>query len=206
MRVFVLFEKSPSIEEVKFFLKGLSSLGTSTAILEAILYAEQEQENRKRQNKPPIESLRGFIIAGIPRGLGKGILERKADAEKKQKALTDKQRAEAVKSAELEKLVNEANILLASFRKAVNEVVRATATEAEKEKVAEILRGQSPIYAGKTLDDFRGKTLIGTFISKFMEVFPERFAAIYTSFEKPHQEIMEKIKPIDPKKARPLGY
>jgi Initiator Replication protein len=206
MRVFILFEKSPIIEEVKIFLKGLSSLGPSTAILEAILYAEQEQENRKRQNKPPIESLRGFIIAGIPRGLGKGILERKADAEKKQKVITDKQRAEAVKSTELEKLINEANILLLAFRKDVNEVVRTTATEAEKEKIAEILRGQSPIYVGKTLEDFRSRTLAGTFISKFMEVFPERFAPIYADFDKPYQKIMEKIKPIDPKKVKPLGY
>ena len=206
MRVFILFEKSPIVEEVKIFLKGLSSLGSSTAILEAILYAEQDQENRKRQNKPLIESLRGFIISGIPRGLGKGILERKADAEKKQKAVTDKQRAEAVQATELENLVNDANVLWLSFRKDVNEVIRMTATEAEKEKIADILRGQSSIYHDKTLDDFRGKNLIGTFISKFMEVYPERFAPVFERFEKPYDDIMKKIKPIDANKTKKLAY
>jgi hypothetical protein len=206
MRVFILFEKSPSVEEVKIFLKGLSSLGSSTAILEAILYAEQEQENRKRQNKPPIESLRGFVIAGIPRGLGNGILDRKADAEKKQKAVTDKQRAEAVQATVLENLLNEANLLWLDFRKDVNEVIRTTATEAEKEKIADILRGQSSIYHDKTLDDFRGKNLIGTFISKFMEVYPERFAPVYTTFDTPYQDIMSKIKPLDAKKVKYLAY
>jgi Initiator Replication protein len=206
MRVFILFEKSPNAEEVKIFLKGLSSLGNSTAILEAILYAEQEQENRKRQNKPLIESLRGFIISGIPRGLGIGILERKADAEKKQKAVTDKQRAEAVQATELENLVNDANSMWLSFRKEVNEVIRMTATEAEKEKVADILRGQSSIYHDKTLDDFRGKNLIGTFISKFMEVYPERFAPVYAVFDKPYQDVMKKIKPMDAKKVKNLTY
>ena len=206
MRVFILFEKSPIVEEVKIFLKGLSSLGSSTAILEAILYAEQDQENRKRQNKPLIESLRGFIISGIPRGLGKGILERKADAEKKQKAVTDKQRAEAVQATALENLVNDANVLWLAFRKEVNEVIRMTATEAEKEKIADILRGQSSIYHDKTLDDFRGKNLIGTFISKFIEVYPERFVPVFERFEKPYDDIMKKIKPIDANKTKKLAY
>ncbi len=202
LRVFRFFEHNVSEEEVRILVKGLSSLGSPLAVLEAVLFAEAEQEKRRKQGKPLIENFRGFIIAGIPRGLGKGILEQK---ELKNKQAVNQKACEA-QARQIAEWKVQADALIEQYRAAVNEVIRTTATDAEKENVAEILRGQSSIYYGKTVDDFRNKMFIHAFISKFMEVYSDRFSGVKPVFEHEFDAISTKINAIEPPFRKKLVY
>ncbi len=201
-RVFRFFEQDVSEDEVRILVKGLSSLGSPLAILEAVLYAEEEQERRRKQSKPLIENFRGFIIAGIPRGLGKGILAQK---EQKSKQLAT-QKAHEAQMAQLATWKAEAEGIIEQYRAAINEVIRTTATDAEKENVAEILRGQSSIYYGKTVEDFRNKMFIHAFISKFVEVYADRFVGVKMEFDPFYDAVFKKIKAIEPSFRKILIY
>ena len=202
LRVFRFFEKNVSEEEVRILVKGLSSLGSPLAILEAVLFAEEEQEKRHKQGKPLIENFRGFIIAGIPRGLGKGILEQK-ELKNKQAAT---QKAREAQALQLNEWKAQADDIIEQYRAAINEVIRTTATDAEKENVAEILRGQSSIYHGKTVDDFRNKMFIHAFISKFIEVYADRFMGVKSKFDPLFDAVLMRIKTIEPSFRKKLFY
>ena len=202
LRVFNLFEKNVSEAEVRILIKGLNSLGNEQSILEAVLFAEEEQEKRRKQGKPLIENFRGFIIAGIPRGLGKGILEQKKEKTKQVQTQKDRE-TQAQQLTEWKMHLNE---IVEQYRAAVNEVIRTTATDAEKENVAEILRGQSSIYYGKTLEDFRSKMFIHSFISKFTEVYTERFATLKPLFEPIYETVTTNIRTIEPSFRKKLAY
>ena len=201
-RVFRFFEHNVSEEEVRILVKGLSSLGSPVAVLEAVLYAEEEQDRRRKQSKPLIENFRGFIIAGIPRGLGKGILAQKEQKNKQ----AETQKARDAQNAQLAIWKAEAETIIEQYRTAINEVIRTTATDAEKENVAEILRGQSSIYYGKTVDDFRNKMFIHAFISKFVEVYADRFIGIKTQFDPLLDTILGNIKAFEPSFRKKLSY
>ncbi|MBL7817778.1 MAG: replication initiation protein [Saprospiraceae bacterium] len=201
-RVFRLFEKTLIEDEVRILVTGLSSLGSAESVLEAVLYAEEEQERRRKQGKPLIENFRGFIIAGIPRGMGKGILVEK-EAKQKQNA---ELKARKAQSEQLERWKNEADEWIERYRLAVNEVIRTTATDAEKENVAEILRGSSSIYKDKTVDDFRNKMFIHAFISKFIEVYAPRFEPLKPQFEPQFEALKLKIRAFDPSYRKKLAY
>ena len=201
-RVFRFFEQDVSEDEVRILVRGLSSLGSPLAVLEAVLYAEEEQGRRVKQGKPQIENFRGFIIAGIPRGLGKGILAQK---EQKSKQLAN-QKAREAQAKQLAVWKVEAEALIEQYRTAINEVIRTTATDAEKENVAEILRGQSSIYHGKTVEDFRNKMFIHAFISKFVEVYTDRFVGVKAQFDPLYDLVFNQIKSIDPSFRKILLY
>jgi hypothetical protein len=202
LRVFHLFESDVVEDEVRILVKGLSSLGNSQAVLEAVLYAEEEQEKRRKLSKPLIENFRGFIIAGIPRGMGKGILDQKKESNNKA-AEQKKREAEALQAAQWKV---ELNAVIELYRAAVNEIIRTTATDAEKENVAEILRGQSSIYANKTIDDFRNKMFIHAFITKFMVVYAPRFEHLKPKFEPQFDTILNKIRVIEPSFKKKWSY
>lgn len=202
LRVFRYFETHVSEDEVRILVKGLSSLGSPLAVLEAVLFAEEEQEKRRKQGKPLIENFRGFIIAGIPRGLGKGILEQKE--QKSKQAAT--QKAREAQAQQLNEWKAQADAIIEQYRAAVNEVIRTTATDAEKENVAEILRGQSSIYYGKTVDDFRNKMFIHTFISKFLEVYSDRFTDVKHKYEALYETASVEIKLLEPSFRKKMMY
>ncbi len=202
MRVFRSFEHHVSEEEVRILVKGLSSLGSPLAVLEAVLFAEEEQEKRRKQGKPLIENFRGFIIAGIPRGLGKGILALK-ELKNKQ---AETQKAREAQQRQLAEWKVQAEAMIEQYRAAINEVIRTTATDAEKENVAEILRGQSSIYHSKTVDDFRNKMFIHAFISKFIDVYADRFVGVKSKFDPLFETILREIKTIDPSFKKKLMY
>ena len=202
LRVFNIFEKNVSEAEVRILVKGLSSLGSAQAVLEAVLFAEEEQEKRQKQGKPLIENFRGFIIAGIPRGLGKGILEQKKEKNKQ----TETQKAREAKDRQLAEWKIQIGEIVEQYRAAVNEIIRTTATDAEKENVADILRGQSSIYYGKTMDDFRSKMFIHSFISKFTEVYADRFIVLKPRFEPIYETIAAKIRTVEPSFRKKLVY
>lgn len=202
LRVFRIFEKNVSEAEVRILVKGLSSLGSTQAVLEAVLFAEEEQEKRRKQSKPLIENFRGFIIAGIPRGLGKGILEQKKEKNKQ----IETQKAREAQTQQLEVWKKQIAEIVEQYRAAVNETIRTTATDAEKENVADILRGQSSIYYGKTMDDFRSKMFIHSFISKFTEVYADRFVALKPRFEPIYEAIAENIRTVEPSFRKKLVY
>ncbi len=202
LRVFRYFEQDVSEDEVRILVKGLSSLGSPLAVLEAVLYAEEEQERRRKQSKPLIENFRGFIIAGIPRGLGKGILAQKEQKNKQ----TATQKAREAQNAQLAVWKAEVEAIIEQYRTAINEVIRMTATDAEKENVAEILRGQSSIYYGKTVEDFRNKMFIHAFISKFVEVYADRFISVKTQFDPLYDAVFRNIKTLEPSFRKILMY
>ena len=202
LRVFQTFEKNAREAEIRIFLKGLGSLGNPQAILEAVLFAEEEQDKRRKQGKPLIENFRGFIISGIPRGMGKGILEQKKENNKR----AEIQKAREIQAQQLAQWKIEADALIEKYRSAVNEIIRTTATDAEKENVADILRGQSSIFYGKTMDDFRSKMFIHSFISKFTVVYADRFVPTQAQFEPIFEAIANKIRTIEPSFKKKLVY
>ena len=202
LRVFQTFEKNAREAEIRIFLKGLGSLGNPQAILEAVLFAEEEQDKRRKQGKPLIENFRGFIISGIPRGMGKGILEQKKENNKR----AEIQKAREIQAQQLAQWKIEADALIEKYRTAVNEIIRTTATDAEKENVADILRGQSSIFYGKTMDDFRSKMFIHSFISKFTVVYADRFVPTQAQFEPIFEAIANKIRTIEPSFKKKLVY
>ena len=143
---------------------------------------------------------------GISKGLGFGILEQRAKDQAKAQQVTQKKQTEAEKVAELEKLLEEAKILRGAYKTDINAIMRKTATEYDKDTVADILRAKSSIYAGKTLEDFRSNMYISTYIKTFIDTFPERFAEVQTKYQKAFNSLTNKIKKLDATKAKDLFY
>jgi hypothetical protein len=76
IRIFHIFEPMADDAEIKAFIKNMSGLGDIKAILEACLFAEAEQDRLQKLGKS-ILNFRGYLIAGLPKGMGKGLLKQK---------------------------------------------------------------------------------------------------------------------------------
>lgn len=197
-RVFLIFEPHSTAENVKEFLNYFDN---QKAVLEACLYAEQEKVRGYE-----IKNFRGYLIAGIPKGLGVGILEQRTKEQDKKNQIEQKHQAEKEKAVQLETLIKQAEILRDNYKKSINQVLKDTATETEKENIAEILRGQSSIYAKRSLDDFRKPMLIGIFIGKFIDTYPERFETVQSKFKGEYSVMMSEIQQLDKSKVKELHY
>jgi plasmid replication initiation protein len=207
IRVFNIFEPEATEEAVRFLVGGLSGLGSIETILEAALYAEQEQLKRQKAGKALIENFRGFLIAGIPKGMGKGILVQKEKAKQTQKAQVVKQKTASETALKLEELSNQAEAIREKFRIAVNDIVRKTATEEEKEAIVTILQQQSPmVYGARTLEDFRKPHLAGVFVSTFMATYPTRFEAVKSKYEQEYFLITKSASLISSVKFKAFNY
>jgi hypothetical protein len=197
LRVFQVFEPDSSPENINGFLSAFDNPKT---VLEACLYAEQEQLKGH-----VIKNFRGYLIAGIPKGLGFGILEQRAKEQGKTQQAAQKKTAQAGKAAELEKLLKEADILRGGYKKDINGVIKHT-TDADKENVANILRAKSSIYAGKTLADFKGKMFISTYVTTFIATYPERFVDVQRAYKVKFDRLTAKIKKLDTRHNTDLFY
>ena len=197
LRIFHFFEPDSSPENINGFL---SAFDKPKAVLEACLYAEQEQGKGHT-----IKNFRGYLIAGIPKGLGFGILEQRAKEQTKTQQAAQKKTAQVDKAAELEKLLKDADILRGGYKKDINGVIKHT-TDADKENVANILRAKSSIYAGKTLADFKGKMFISTYVTTFMATYPERFVDVQHAYQAKFDGLRAKIKKLDPTHNTDLFY
>ena len=195
--VFKVFEPDSSPENINGFL---SAFDNPKAVLEACLYAEQEQLKGHA-----IKNFRGYLIAGIPKGLGLGILEQRAKEQAKTQQVAQKKTRQADKAAELEKLLKEADILRGGYKKDINGVIKQT-TDADKENVANILRAKSSIYAGKTLADFKGKMFISTYVTTFIATYPKSFVNIQHAYQDKFDRLTAKIKKLDPIHNTDLFY
>ena len=102
--------------------------------------------------------------------------------------------------------MTEAKNIREQYRAAVNEVIKKTATDTEKENVAAILRGQSSIYANKTVDDFRNKMYLVVFVTTFIKAFPERFELANVQFSNAYESVMQKVIQLDKSKYSKLTY
>jgi plasmid replication initiation protein len=197
LRVFQVFEPDSSPENINGFL---SAFDNPKAVLEACLYAEQEQLKGHA-----IKNFRGYLIAGIPKSLGFGILEQRAKEQAKTQQAAQKKTAQVDKAAELEKLLKDADILRGGYKKDINGVIKHT-TDVDKENVANILRAKSSIYAGKTLADFKGKMFISTYVATFIATYPERFADVQRTYQGKFNGLTAKIKKLDPSHSTDLFY
>jgi plasmid replication initiation protein len=207
IRVFKLFEPDATEEAVRFLVGGLSGLGSTETILEAALYAEQEQLKRQKAGKALIENFRGFLISGIPKGMGKGILIQKQKAEQTKKAQSVKQKSALATASKLEELANEAEAIRVKFRAEVNDIVRKTATDEEKEAVVAALKQQSPmVYGNRTLEDFRQPHLAGVFVTTFMATYPTRFEATKSKYEQAYSLITQSAALISSVKLKDFYY
>jgi hypothetical protein len=197
LRVFQVFEPNRTTENIIDFLGVFDN---QKAVLEACLYAEQEQAKGR-----VINNFRGYLVAGIPKGLGSGILEQRAKDQVKAQQVEQKKTAQADKAAELDKLLKDADILRGGYKKDINGVIKHT-TDADKENVANILRAKSSIYAGKTLADFKGKMFISTYVTTFIATYPERFADVQRTYQGKFDRLTAKIKKLDPTHSTDLFY
>jgi hypothetical protein len=84
--------------------------------------------------------------------------------------------------------------------------LRKTATEDDKDTVADILRAKSSIYAGKTLEEFRSNMFISAYMKTFIDTYPERFAEVQSKYQKAFNGLTVKIKKLDPTKGKDLFY
>lgn len=198
LRVFYVFEPDSTPDNIAVFLTYFED---SKTVLEACLYAEQEHNKGHL-----IKNFRGYLVTGIPRGLGSGILEQKEKAQKQAQQVAQKKKNEVEKAAELDTLLKEAEILRGAYKTDINGIMRKTATEYDKDTVADILRAKSSIYAGKTLEDFRSNMYISTYIKTFIETYPERFAEVQRQYKKAFDGLATKIKKLDPAKGKDLFY
>ena len=198
LRVFYVFEPNSTPENIHVFLAYFED---SKAVLEACLYAEQEQLKGHT-----IKNFRGYLVTGIPKGLGAGMLEQREKAQKQAQQVAQKKQTEAEKATELDNLLEEAKILRGAYKTDINAIMRKTATEDDKDTVADILRAKSSIYAGKTLEDFRSNMYISTYIKTFIDTYPERFAEVQTTYQKAFNSLTAKIKKLDAAKAKDLFY
>lgn len=197
-RVFLIFEPNMTIENVTGFL---SAFDNQRAVLEACLYAESE-----KKRGVAISNFRGFLVSGIPKKMGAGMLEVRAVEQEKQKKIEEKKQAEKDKLLQFQIFLNVAETIQKEYKSAINEIMRETATEKEKEIVADILRKQTPIYAKRTLDDFRKSMFVGAFMNKFIEIYPQRFEDIKKQYTAKYEKIMIEIKKFDNTKYRELFY
>ena len=198
LRVFQVFEPDSTPESINGFLMAFDD---PKAILEACLYAEQEQLKRNS-----IRNFRGYLVMGISKGLGFGILEQRAKDQAKAQQVAQKKQTEAEKAVELDNLLKEAKILRGAYKTDINAIMKKTATDHDKEIVVDILHAKSSIYAGKTLEDFRSNMYISTYIKTFIDTYPERFAEVQTTYQKAFNSLTNKIKKLDPTKAKNLFY
>ena len=205
IRVFRIFEPLAEEVEISGFIKNIEGLGDAKAILEACLYAETEQERLQKSGKS-ILSFRGYIIAGLSKGMGHGLLEQKMVAHNKKQEIEKNRKATEVKATQLKNWVSEAATVREQYRAAVNDIIKKTATDFEKENVAAILRGQSSIYAHKTLDDFRNSMYLGVFVNTFIKTYPDRFQSKMVEFSIDYEKIMQQVAKIEKSKYKTLSY
>ena len=143
---------------------------------------------------------------GIPKGLGFGILEQQEKVQKQAQQVAQKKQTEAEKAIELEKLLEEAKILRGGYKDDINAIMRKTATDDDKENVANIMRSKNPNFVGKTIDDFRDIKYISTYISTFIETYPNRFAEVQNKYQKAFDGLTAKVQKLDPAKAKNLFH
>ena len=67
--------------------------------------------------------------------------------------------------------------------------------------VAAILRGQSSIYANKTLDDFRNSMYLGVFINTFIKTYPDRFQSKMVELSTHYEAIMQQVAKLEKSKC-----
>jgi hypothetical protein len=199
LRIFLIFEPETTAENISYFL---SAFDDKKALLEACLFAEEEHAK-----KHEIKNFRGYLISGVPKGLGAGLLEKKEKAQAKQQNVQQKKNAQAEKAAQLELLLQQAEILRGTYKKDINDIMRKTATDADKEHVADIMRAKSVLFAAKTLDDFRSERYISTYMTTFIETYPDRFEDVQNRYQQEFNALTAAIKPLDPtKKSKNLFY
>jgi hypothetical protein len=194
LRVFLIFEPSSAAENVKGFL---SAYNNQKGVLEACLYAEQE-----RKKGYEIKNFRGYLVAGIAKKLGAGVLEQREKEQFKKTTVLDNERIERIRSISL---AQQYDTLLSEYRTAINLVIKKTATEFEKENVLEILRGSNPLYSDLNLEKCREKQYISAFISKFIETYFERFENLQNTFQNRYDTLFTNI-PDAYKKYKGLFY
>ena len=193
LRIFQLFEPESTSENVQYFL---SAFENAKAVLEACLYAEQEQLNGR-----VIKNFRGYLVAGIPKGLGFGILEQRAKDQAKAQQVEQKKTAQVDKAIELKNLLKEAEILRGGYRTEMDRLLQNTLTK-DKEKVAAILRKKSFTHSTRTLQEFESIMFIVDYIDTFIAVYPEPFGSVHNKYQKAFDVLATKIKKLDPTKAK----
>jgi hypothetical protein len=197
LRVFQVFEPDRTTENIIDFLGAFDN---QKAILEACLYAEQEQFKGH-----VIKNFRGYLVAGIPKGLGSGILEQRVKDQAKAQQVEQKKTTQADKATELENLLKEADILRGGYRTAMDMLLQNTPTN-DKENVAAILRKKRVNYASRTLEEFESIMFIADYIDTFITTYPERFAAVQNTYQKAFDGLAVKIKELAPAKAKNLFH
>ena len=197
LRVFQIFEPESTSDNVQYFL---SAFENPKAVLEACLYAEQEQSKGR-----PINNFRGYIVSGVMKGLGFGILEQRTQDQAKAQQAEQKKQTEADKATELENLLKEAAILRGGYRTEMDALIKKT-TAKDKEKAAVILRQKSYIFSGKTVEDFENKRFIVDYLDTLIATYPERFAVVQNTYQKAFDALTVKIKKLDPMKAKNLFH
>jgi hypothetical protein len=205
IRIFHIFEPTADEAEIRGFVKNMEGLGDKLAVLEACLYAEIEQERLQKTGKS-ILSFRGYLISGLQKGMGRGLWAQKSAENQQKQALDDIKKTAIQKEEQLEKWLAKAKKIREQYQAAVNEVIKKTATDEEKENVAAILRGQSSIYANKTVSDFRNKMYWVTFITMFIKTYSDRFEPAFAQFSDEYDEAMQQVLKLDKSKYNKLVY
>jgi plasmid replication initiation protein len=197
LRVFHFFEPDSTPENINGFL---SAFADQKAVLEACLYAEQEQLKRNS-----IRNFRGYLVMGIPKGLGCGILEQRAKDQAKAQQVEQKKTAQVDKAIELENLLKEAEILRGGYRIEIDMLLKNTLTK-DKENVAAILRAKSSTYSTRTLAEFTSIMFIAAYLETFIATYPEYFADVQRTYQEKFDGLTVKIKKLDPTKAKNLFH
>jgi plasmid replication initiation protein len=197
LRVFCVFEPDSTPENIGIFLTYFDN---QKAVLEACLYAEQEQVKGR-----VINNFRGYLVSGIPKGLGSGILEQRTKDQAKAQQVEQKKTNQADKAAELENLLKEAQILRGGYRTEMDTLLQNTPTN-DKENVAAILRKKRVTYASRTLKEFESTMFIADYLDTFIATYPERFGEVHNTYKKASDVLAAKIKKLDPTKVKNLFY
>jgi Initiator Replication protein len=205
IRIFRIFEHGADEVEIKGFVKNMEGLGDILAVLEACLYAELEQERLQKTGKS-ILSFRGYLISGLQKGMGRGLWAQKKAQNQQKQALDDMKKLLALKAEQLENWLAQAKKIRENYQAVVNDIIKKTATDEEKENVAAILRGQSSIYANKTVSDFRNKMYWVTFITTFIKTYSDRFEPATVQFSAQYEEAMQHVLTLDKSKYNKLVY
>ena len=164
-----------------------------------------EQERLQKVGKS-ILSFRGYLIAGLPKGMGRGLLAQKAAMEKQKEAAEKNKKNAIAQTIQLEDWLVKAEAVREQYRVTINDIIKKTATEFEKENVAAILRGQSSIYANKTVDDFRNNMYLSVFINTFIKTYYDRFEPRLTPLMRQYDAIMQEVVRFDKSKYKKLFY
>jgi hypothetical protein len=191
MRVFAVFEPQSTVENIEGFLSAYDSL---KEVLEGALYCEKQKKSGYK-----IGNFRAFLKTVIKEKQGVGILEQ--TEKEKDKKITEQQKIQ-----QLESSLQEAEAIKEDYKKAINEIIRNTATEAEKENIVEILRGQGAFFAKLTLEKCREKQYISSFIGKFIEVYADRFDTTQRNFKEKYTSVMIEVEKLDKDKYKELVY